>query len=207
MQLTKQVSSHQFKQWLTSLVTLFFVTPVFGSWDEDFQLLKDRPRSYEVAGAICEELARIKFEKQYNNSNYEIEVGIAYGDRQRTIGELDIIVFSRETQSVIHIAEVKCWKDMSAGLEKARDQRLRFLNNVKSTQKQISFQSTSRDQTFAVDQFRNVTSFSTIGQKGSVEAGYDAELDYDLRELHHLSMDMIRCQDRSECAKPAKSEK
>lgn len=196
MKLFKQI----FKKHSVALMALFFSVPVLASWDDDFQLLKDRPRSYEVAGAICEELARLKFEKQYNNSNYEIEVGIAYGDRQRTIGELDIIVFRREPRSVIHIAEVKCWKDMPAGLEKARDQRLRFLKNIKSTHA-IYFQSTSRDQMFSVDQFRNVTSFSTIGQKGSLEAGYDIELDYDLRELHHLSMEMIRCQDRNECAK------
>lgn len=183
------------------LMTVFVSSTLFASWAEDFELLKSRPRSYEDAGAICEEIARLKFERQFNNSNFQIEVGIAYSDTQRTIGELDIVVFDRSKNTVIQVAEVKCWKDMSGGLHKAQEQRARFLKNLHS-QKEIHFQSTSTDQEYEIEQFLDVSVFTTIGQKGTVQAGYDDELEYDLRELHKMTVDMLRCQDRGECVKP-----
>lgn len=183
------------------LTTVFVSSTLLASWEEDFELLKNRPRSYQDSGAICEEIARLKFERQFNNSNFQVEVGIAYNDTQRTIGELDIVVFDRSKNAVVHVAEVKCWKDMSGGLHKAQEQRARFLKNLHS-QKEIHFQSTSTDQEYAAEQFQDVSVFTTIGQKGTLQAGYDDELEYDLRELHKMTVDMLRCQDRGECAKP-----
>lgn len=176
-------------------------TTANASWEEDFAQLKDRPRSYEDTGAICEELARLKFEKIFNNSQYEVVVGIAYGDSRRTIGELDVVVFDRVQRNVLRVAEVKCWKDLDGGLKKAREQRMRFLTNIKSS-KPIYFQSTSTDELYDTGQFKNVAAFTSLGQKGSKLAGYDDELDYELRELHRPRGEMIRCQDRGECVKP-----
>lgn len=180
---------------------LVYSNLVFANWAEDFELLKNTPRSYEDAGAICEELARLKFEKKYDKKDYDVVVGIAYDDTRATVGELDIIVFNHQENKVIHIAEVKCWKDMKAGLEKAKDQRQRFLSHIRST-KPLRFRSTSTDQIYQTEQFKGVTNFSTLGQKGSTAFGYDEELEYELRELHHMTSDMLRCQDRGECAKP-----
>ena len=186
---------------LIFLSTLFFSFLSLAGWPEDFEELKNRPRSYEDAGAICEELARLKIERNLPNSNYEVVVGIEYGDKQRTIGELDIVIFDRTKNSVVSISEVKCWRDMNGGLKKAKEQRMRFLTNLKS-KKQIFFQSTSTEQSFDLYQFQNIARFSTIGPKGAIQSGYDDELDYQLRDLHKFSMEMIRCQDRGHCARP-----
>lgn len=184
-----------------TLSVLFLSSVCFATWEEDFQALKNRPRSYEDAGAICEELARIKFEKKFNNSNYEVVVGIEYADTQRTIGELDIVVFDRNESMVKYVAEVKCWKNMGGGLQKAREQRMRFLTNLNS-KKPIYFQSTSTQEVYDINQFKNIAAFTTLGQKGAVLNGYDDELEYELRDLHKYSMELIRCQDRGECVRP-----
>lgn len=184
-----------------SSAVLFLSSICAASWDDDFQILKNRARSYEDAGAICEELARIKFEKKYNNSQYEMVVGIAYGDSRKITGELDIVVFDRVESNVKHVAEVKCWKSMSGGLEKAKEQRLRFLTNLRS-KRQIYLQSTSTEQSYDINQFKNISAFTTLGQRGAVQNGYDDELEYELRDLHRYSMELIRCQDRGECVRP-----
>lgn len=183
------------------IFTLIFSTQlyVFAGWNEDFEVLKTRPRSYEDSGAICEELAKIQFEKKYDTSKYNVEVGIAYGDTDRTIGELDIVVFEKSPLKVVHVAEVKCWKDARAGLEKAKDQRKRFLTNV-NRDKVLYFESTSTQKDYSQQLFEGPMTFSTIGQKGTVQHGYDDELEYDLRALHEYRMDMLECQDRGECA-------
>lgn len=181
--------------------TCFYASLALADWTSDFNALKNHPRSYEDTGAICEELARLKFERKFNNSNFEVLVGIAYGDVQNTIGELDIVVFDHSQEKVILVSEVKCWKNLQGGLAKAKDQRQRFLFNLNSN-KNLYFESTSSQKQYKTEQFKFVTTFSTIGQKGAVNNGYDDELEYDLRELHTLRMEMLRCQDRKECAQP-----
>jgi hypothetical protein len=188
-------------------IAALLVSPMgFASWSEDFQEIKNTPRNYTDAGAICEELAKVQFEKEYNKKDFEVVVGIAYGDGQRTIGELDVVVFDRNSKSAVKVTEVKCWADLSGGLHKAHLQRARFLANI-DAKKPIYFKSTATLKSYPQDVFKDVTVFTTLGQKGSVQAGYDAELEYDLNELHRLSSEMIRCQNQGVCARPAHSTK
>lgn len=182
------------------VVVFVFTSSLWANWAEDFEQIKNYPRDYEDTGSICEEIARLKFEKIYNSSNYKVEVGIAYGDSQRTIGELDIVVFDRSASQVVHVAEVKCWKDLNGGLDKAKDQRQRFLLNLNG-KKQIYMQSTSTHEEFDIRQFQGLTTFTSVGQKGAKLKGYDDELEYDLKELHSMRMDMLRCQDSGQCPK------
>lgn len=173
----------------------------FAGWDADFAKLKNRPRSYTDSGAICEELARLQLEREYNNSRYQIEVGISYGNLQKTIGELDVVVFDRLKKNVIQIAEVKCWHDLKGGLKKAREQRLRFLTQIQA-QRNLYFQSVLNEVDYDPQMFIGVSSFITIGQKGALKSGYDKELEYELREMSKLSLEMINCQDRGHCVRP-----
>lgn len=184
-------------------LSLVFSTSAFAGWSEDFAALKNVPRSYEDAGAICEEVARLDFKKEYPTPQYTVEVGIAYGDGMRTIGELDVVVFDNNTHKVIRIAEVKCWKKMGAGLDKALNQRARFLKNIRSGGN-IILESTTTHQEYDRSAFEYVNDFITVGQKGSVSAGYDKELNYTLKELHEHQMDMIKCQNQGQCARPQK---
>lgn len=188
---------------LIVLSLTLFVSSAFASWSEDFAELKDLPRSYEDYGAICEEVARLDMKKQYPAPQYTVEVGIAYADSDRTIGELDVIVMDNNIQKAILIAEVKCWKDVRGGLKKAHAQRSRFLNNLRSNKK-LFFQFTSNNKPVDAAVFDHVKDFISIAQKGSISAGFDQELQYTLDEMHEHRADMIRCQSKGECAKPKK---
>lgn len=183
------------------LLSLLLSSVSFASWSEDFEALKDIPRSYEDSGAICEEVARLDMIKEYPAPQYDVVVGIAYGDVTRTIGELDVVVVDNNIQKVIKVAEVKCWKDVRGGLKKARDQRARFLKNLHSG-KSLIFRSTSTKQVWEAEKFEQVRDFISIAQKGSTNQGFDQELEYTLQEMHQHRTDMLRCQKDGLCAKP-----
>ncbi|KYG63715.1 hypothetical protein AZI86_12865 [Bdellovibrio bacteriovorus] len=183
------------------LSALFVSLSAFSGWNEDFAELKKIPRDYNDAGSICEEVARLDMQRAYPGPQYKVEVGIAYADEERTIGELDIIIFDTNMNKVYKVAEVKCWKDVRGGLKKAREQRARFVSNVHSN-KVLQFRSTSTGQYYEQNQFQNITEFFSIAQKGSEAVGFDVELNYSLSELKQYRKDMIRCQNRGECASP-----
>ncbi len=180
---------------------LFSLNLFAANWAEDFAALKNIPRSYEDSGAICEEIARLDIQKQFPAPQYVVEVGIAYGDGSRTVGELDIIIFDLNLQRVVRIGEVKCWKSLSGGLEKARDQRSRFLSAIRSN-RTVYFKSTSTGQMYDQAWFKGINDFITIGQAGAVHSGYDMELGYTLNELQQHRSDMLNCQHQGQCAKP-----
>lgn len=171
------------------------------AWVDDFELLKQVPRSYEDPGAICEEVGRIQLQREYPAPAYSVITGIAYGNERQVIGELDIVVFDNNLQKVIKIGEVKCWKDMAAGLQKAQEQRARFLKFVRSS-KPLRLFNTSTKETYVHDQFRYVSDFFSLGQKGAIEVGFDRELDYTLQEMHQRRYDMISCQRQKDCVRP-----
>lgn len=175
----------------------------FASWEEDFRELKDIPVSYEAAGTICEEVAAIQTRKEFPEPQYTVVTGIAYGTEKEIIGELDVIIFDNNLQKVFKIAEVKCWKDLNAALEKAKDQRARFLKTVRSNQP-LRFFSTSTKESYEQTQFQNVKDFFSIAQKGATQFGFEKELEYTLLEMKAHRYEMIRCQNQGKCAHPFK---
>lgn len=181
-----------------ALVVSFSAT---AGWSEDFAILKKVPRDYNDAGSLCEEVARLDMQRLYPAPQFEVEVGIAYEDEERVLGELDVIIFDKNMNNVYKVAEVKCWKDVRGGLEKAHEQRLRFIKAIHS-KSVLQFRSTSSDRVYDANQFENITDFISISQKGSQEIGFDVELQYTLAELKQYRKDMIRCQSRGECASP-----
>lgn len=174
----------------------------FAGWEEDFEILKDLPRSYEVAGAICEEIGALQMQREYPEPQYTVVVGIAYSEGSRTLGELDLVIFDNNIQKVIKIGEVKCWKNVRDGLKKAREQRARFLKNLNNSKVVLSFRSTTTKETFDPHQFKYAKEFFSMAQSGSVNQGFDIELEYTLPELHRFRSEMLRCQNRGECARP-----
>lgn len=178
-------------------------------WASDFEKLKNHPRSYEDSGAICEEIARLdlerEFESQFPDAHFEVLNGIGYADANGTLGELDVVVFEKNVETnqkhVVQIAEVKCWKDIKGGLEKAHEQRARFIKALRSA-KELKFYSTSSASHFDRAAFAPNTQFITIGQKGAGANGYDRELQYELLELHRFRNEMVRCQFQGQCARP-----
>lgn len=170
----------------------------FATIDDEFQALKNCGRNFEVVGTVCEEVARLQVARQYPADQYTVLTGIAYGDNTRTIGELDVIVFENASGNAVKVSEVKCWKDLGAGLRKARDQRQRFLKTVRGGGR-LFFQSTDDHREYSHDQFRGVNNFTSMAQKGAKANGYEDELEYSLDELMGLRARMIQCQNSGEC--------
>jgi hypothetical protein len=182
-------------------LALFANTAIAGL-SEDFHALKNSGRSHEATGTICEEVTKLRYQEQYPEPEYRVLTGIAYNDNERTLGELDLIVFDNSTHTAILIGEVKCWKDPKGGLKKAMDQRKRFLDNVKSS-KALTFKwIDDPKEKFTKTQFNKTNNFISISQLGTKAKGFDVELEYTLKELMQLRTDIMLCQDSGECVKP-----
>ena len=183
------------------LFVLVFSHGASATIQEDFEKLKDTARNYVDTGAICEEVARLQIAKDFPEPQFDVVTGIAYGGNDGVVGELDVIVFDNNTQKAIQISEVKCWKKLDNALMKAQSQRKRFLTAL--TNKKIKFfKSTNKVREYTVDQFAYVTKFLSLGQQGAVAQGFDAELEYSLRELMELRDMMLACQSHGDCPKP-----
>jgi hypothetical protein len=142
--------------------------------------LKNTDEKYEIIGTVCEQAARLDLQREYPSPRFSIETGISYGTNGRTVGELDVIVFD-STKSAVAVAEVKCWKSFSGGLKKARDQRSRFLNNIKGGQALKMWD--KNHPSHSSSEFANLKTFYTYSQKGGADAGFDRELPLTLDEL------------------------
>lgn len=186
------------------LFSVLFLIPSIGfcNLEDDFLALKDSGISYEATGTVCEEVAQLQFEKKYVPEQYTVVTGIEYNADGRTIGELDLVIFDNASKKVVLVGEVKCWKNMSSGLKKAKDQRQRFLKYLRSS-KAITFQ-WLKDKTAKITkpQFHDLSKFVSIAQKGAMASGYEYELPYTLNELMGLRTRLIRCQEYDDCAKP-----
>jgi len=177
----------------------------YAGLSEDFEMIKNHGRDLEPTGAICEEVAQLRFAEKYPAPKYNVVTGIEYSDKDGTVGELDIIVFNNETHVADVIAEVKCWKSPKSGLEKAKEQRKRFLENVRSS-KNLKFKwLDDPNLPLAKNQFDKVTEFYSIAQLGSQADGFDFELPYSLKELMQLRKDILVCRDSGRCKKSASS--
>lgn len=181
-------------------VIFFSFTASAAPLNELFEELRDSGMNYEVVGTICEQVARIELRQTYPETNYEIVTGIEYSDSNRTLGELDVVVFENSTKQAVLVAEVKCWKDLSAARQKALNQRERF---IKSLSKKIELW--SQENVYSKAQFKNVQQFVSIAPKGATEAGFEIDLDNTLAELMELRKLMINCQHQGECAVATRS--
>lgn len=175
----------------------------FANLETDFQAIKNNGRSLVDIGSICEEVAQLDMKRKYNEDDYTVLTSIAYSDLDGTVGELDIIVFEKATNTAILVGEVKCWKDMGAGLRKALSQRARFQRNVNSS-KALTFSWLPNPSAYRLtkQQFNKVRTFTTIAQKGSRSAGYDMELEHSLEDLMELRSRIMQCQSKGECKRP-----
>lgn len=185
------------------LFGLFFYNFATAGLSEDYDQIKDLGRNLEPTGAICEEIARLRFAEKYPQPNYTVVTGVQYSDKTgNTIGELDLVVFDNQTDVAKIIAEVKCWKSPKGGLKKAKEQRKRFLDNVHSP-KALTFKWMFDPKIkLTKTQFNKTNSFYFIGQSGVADYGYDYELPYSLNELMDLRGDILNCQTYGACAKP-----
>lgn len=158
--------------------------------------LKGTDEKYEIIGTICEQAARIELEREFQPPRYLIETGISYGNGNRTIGELDVVVFDSD-KKVAMVAEVKCWKDLGGALLKAKSQRKRFRDTISSGSK-VKFWDNSRDQ-HSYGQFTAIQYFDSISQKGGKAAGFDRELSLSLDQLMEARRRLLNCNSGGSC--------
>lgn len=189
-------------QFSAYILSSFFTTSLLATptnLNEDFEILKDSGINYVQVGTICEEVAKLRLEKIYPADEYEVVTGISYFQGSRTVGELDVIVFRNSDQEAVVVAEVKCWKRLSAGLKKAKNQMNRFKEFVRSNK----IDRMSKDgQSYSAKQFDENPEFITISQTGGVEKGFTMDIDLTLAESQSLRSKIMKCQNQGDCAKP-----
>jgi len=183
------------------VLVLFYGACAFAGLAEDFEKIKNNGRDLEPTGAICEEIAQLRFSELYPAPDYEVVTGIQYDDKDGTVGELDLIVFNKEKIAEV-IGEVKCWTNAKSGLKKAEDQRKRFQKNVNSPIALKFKWLSDPSRPLTKTQFNKAKKFIFIAQSGTIADGYDYELPYTLRELMHLRADILNCQAQGNCKKP-----
>lgn len=183
------------------LINLFVLNALAGL-SEDYHTLKNSGKNFEVIGVICEEITQLRYAEQYPEPTYKVLTGIAYSDSERTLGELDLIVFDNQTQNAILIGEVKCWKNAKSGLKKAHEQRKRFIDNIRSSKALVFRWLSNPKEKFTKTQFNKTNTFISISQQGTKSSGFDVELEYTLDELMKLRQDIMTCQNSGECVKP-----
>ncbi len=182
-----------------SLGLILFAVNAFAGLGEDFRDLKNSGSNYEIIGTVCEEVTRLRFQEQFPAPKYGIVRGIEYGDGNRTIGELDVVVFDNSTNRVYQIAEVKCWNNNNSAIQKARSQIQRF-NKTLQSGRAIKFKALYSNNQFRRDNFLQNPQIVTIAPVGSKAAGFDREFEYSLTELMKLRDMMIKCQAAGQCA-------
>ncbi|MFM6928367.1 MAG: hypothetical protein ACKOX6_07875 [Bdellovibrio sp.] len=191
----------------TSVLFSFIVSFLFSSfvWAGDIQAafdsIKDSGANLEPDGAVCEQLEKVRLKALYPEDKYIVTGGLEYSLGGDTVGELDSVVLDRNTNKVVLLEEVKCWKDFSNALVKATGQRDRFLWNLAKSPRSVIFKSYD-GRTYSVDQFQGDIPFKFISQAGGVSKGFDVELELNLRELGQLRMMVLKCQQNRQCAKP-----
>lgn len=177
-------------------------TQAFAGLTEDYHQLKNNGTNHSPIGTICEEVAQLRYIEKYPAPEFRVITGITYSDKERTLGELDLVVFDTASNQAVLIAEVKCWSSPKSGLKKAREQRQRFITNVRSSKALVFRWLKDPKETFTKTQFNKTDRFIAIAQQGSRRAGFDVELDYTLPELMQLREDIMACQNSGECVKP-----
>jgi hypothetical protein len=182
------------------LSVLVSLNAVAGDIQVAFEALKNSAADYEPTGQVCEQVARLQFAEKYNSDQYEITGGISYNVQKRTIGELDLVIVDRQTHAVVLVGEVKCWKNLKDALDKAHDQRVRFVNALRKSGDQIVFDSEDKE-VFHAEQFKDAK-FISIAQQGATESGFDVDLGYTLRELMQLRGLLLNCQSQNRCPRP-----
>lgn len=131
--------------------------------------------NYRAIGSILEALVRAKLATSLDPEKFEVKGGIQYADSSgQTLGELDLVIFHKETQDVLVIGEIKLSNNLARAEQRARNQLFRF-------QQHIANEAIARiwkgNQQWQPQQFENITQYWLCGPLGAVEAGWDIEAD------------------------------
>lgn len=161
-----------------------------------FEELSYEKVDWEPTGAVCERVAVREMEVYYPKSQYTILNGVQYDEKNITIGELDLVIFDKNTDLVDTVAEVKCWRSFGGGAKKAKEQRMRFLQHL---DRNIVIYDKDTKKRFSKNQFKQIKKYVSISQEGGVGQGFDFELSLDLKELMNLRSQLLDCKAAGRC--------
>lgn len=142
-------------------------------------ILQPMDFDYRQVGSVLEGLALAKFQAEhYPEPNYRILSGVQYFERGgRTIGELDLVVWSEREQRVIEVYEVKLSGNLDRAGAQAENQIKRFQHTLR--QRKIDRMTTKvgakRDLT--ARDFNGQVVYGLIGGSGAAQAGWAHEID------------------------------
>lgn len=165
-----------------------------------FEALRNSGENFNVVGTICEQVARLNLQKTYPSDQFDIINGIEYSDQDGVMGELDVSVLRKSDSKAVLVAEVKCWNNLAGANQKARAQRQRFLNAIRSNVKLDMKCHDARPCHFTDANFKSVQKFITISQDGGEKFGFDMTLGYSMTEMMNLRHQLIDCQYAGQCA-------
>ncbi len=169
---------------------------------EDLATLKKIPANYLTFGTVCEEVAKMRYEKEYSQEQYDVLGGIEYRDRNRVLGELDVVVFERSSNEAILIAEVKCWDDPEKALDKAKEQLNRFEQAVSGRKIRDMYLTDGEQKHFEVGQFDQQLRTDTVTYDGAESAGFDRSIGLSMDDVKELRQELLKCQASGKCPSP-----
>ena len=168
---------------------------------EAFEALRFVEDDFINTGTICEHVAKLEVQKSYPEARFDTWVGVTYRVGQEVIGELDLVVRDRSLQKVVLVGEVKCWRNLPAGLEKAQEQEARFRETLAEQQRLgepvefVKFLSQGKTVEFDSSEFDAKVDYIAIAQNGSRRIGFDQELELGLEELMELRKQILSKRD------------
>ncbi len=176
------------------------LAPLPESLQEAFLYLSQQKANYKAEGVVCEQLAKREFTKQYSKADYYIDVGVEYQDSQgQTIGELDLVVYDLRRKMIELLVEVKCWRSLDQGMDKAQFQRDRFLYALQTQQQNLVFVSKNPHQQYSHLSFSEVLNYRFASQVGGKKWGFDLEIPFTLSDIELLQQHLVRCQKKGLC--------
>jgi len=162
-----------------------------------FEELSFEKIDFEPVGAVCERVAVKEIEAYYPKTQFTIINSIQYDEHNITVGELDLVIFDKNTEIVEAVAEVKCWKNFQSAKKKAKEQRMRFLLHL---EKNILITDKTKKR-YSKSQFKQIKKFFSVSQLGGVGEGFDYELSLNLNELMQLRSQLLDCRAAGRCPK------
>lgn len=169
-----------------------------------FNVLGKVPADFFDFGSVCEQLARLQLYTKYNSNEYRVDSGIVYTNSHgSTIGELDVVVFHKQTGHAVVVGEVKCWRDLGSAMKKAKRQLARFADTLKTGRPIHMYNDDNQNIRYQSNQFKNHPMRSIyISQNGGEQYGFHMSIGLSHEEVQQVRTLLLRCQKAGKCARP-----
>lgn len=148
--------------------------PVLVAW---YERIRDLDFDYGKVGSVLEAIAYCRLLDEHAPRGLDVLHGIQYFDADRTLGELDLVVYDPKGRRVHAVYEVK----LSGNLERVRygalEQLERFRLALRRRRIERLLIAHGGGPPPPLDAFRDCREFGLIGSRGARRARYDIEID------------------------------